>query len=419
MKKILILLLTLFPVLLFSQNLKISGFIKDNTNRGIESASVVLLDNAQNTLAYSFSDENGKYELEFEAPKDKSIIIEVSSLGFTKKSSTILIENKSNINHSIILDSKEENLKEVVIESYKKIKVDQDTTTIKVASFLNNTEQTVEDVLKKLPGIEVSKDGSIKAHGKHIEKLLIEGDDLFDKNYKLLSKNLDGKVLDAVQIIDAFEDNPILKKMNNSDKVALNLKLKKDKQNIWFGNITAGAGIISENRWKEGINLGLLKKKIKLFYLADYNNSGEKASSLIQDAIISSNVFGEDRIEKTAKKQYNISSNENSSFSQSQSIFNKAFFNSLSFTSKIKPSLTIRGVGYFTNDNQIQNSLSETIYNIGETPIINNEVNAYTSKKSLASGEIELKYLGNENNYLTNLFIYKNNPNTVNSKFII
>jgi len=136
MKKILILLLTLFPVLLFSQNLKISGFIKDNTNRGIESASVVLLDNAQNTLAYSFSDENGKYELEFEAPKDKSIIIEVSSLGFTKKSSTILIENKSNINHSIILDSKEENLKEVVIESYKKIKVDQDTTTIKVASFL-------------------------------------------------------------------------------------------------------------------------------------------------------------------------------------------------------------------------------------------------------------------------------------------
>jgi len=418
MSKTLIIILTLLPFLSFSQNIKISGIIKDNANRGLESASVVLLDNAQNTLAYSFSDENGKYELEFEAPKDKSIIIEVSSLGFTKKSSTILIENKSNINHSIILDSKEENLKEVVIESYKKIKVDQDTTTIKVASFLNNTEQTVEDVLKKLPGIEVSKDGSIKAHGKHIEKLLIEGDDLFDKNYKLLSKNLDGKVLDAVQIIDAFEDNPILKKMNNSDKVALNLKLKKDKQNIWFGNITAGAGIVSENRWKEGINLGLLKKKIKLFYLADYNNSGEKASSLIQDAIISSNIFGEDRIEKTAKKQYTISSNENSSFSKSQSIFNKAFFNSLSFTSKIKPSLTIRGVGYFTNDNQIQNSLSETIYNVGETPIINNEANAYKSRKSLASGEIELKYLGNENNYLTNLFIYKNNPNTVNSNLL-
>ena len=62
--------------------------------------------------------------------------------------------------------------------------------------------------------------------------------------------------------IDGFEDNPILKKMNNSDKVALNLKLKKDKQNIWFGNVTAGVGIVSENRWKEGINLGLLKKKI-------------------------------------------------------------------------------------------------------------------------------------------------------------
>ncbi|MBF4464550.1 carboxypeptidase-like regulatory domain-containing protein [Flavobacterium sp. LC2016-12] len=418
MKKLLIVLLAILPVLLFSQNTKVSGIIKDNTNRGIESASVVIMDSNDNTLSYCFTNENGYYELEIDQPKDKSIIIEISSLGFTKERSTILIENKTSIQHSITLESKEENLKEVVIESYKKIKRDQDTTTIKVSSFLNNTEQTVEDVLKKLPGIEVQKDGSIKAHGKSIDKLLIEGEDLFDKNYKLLSKNLDGKVLDAVQIIDAFEDNPILKKMNNSDKVALNLKLKKDKQNIWFGNITAGAGIVSENRWKEGINLGLLKKKIKLFYLADYNNSGEKASSLIQDAIISSSVFGEDRIEKAAKKQYTINSNENSSFSKSQSIFNKAFFNSLSFTSKIKPSLTIRGVGYFTNDNQIQNSISETIYNVGETPIINNEANAYISKKSLSSGEIELKYLGNDDNYLTNLFIYKNNPNTINSNLL-
>lgn len=415
MKIKLILLLILYPILVFSQKIEISGIIKDKANRGIENASVVVLDNAENILAYSFTNENGKYELDIETPNDNKITLEVSSLGFTKKSILLQIENKKTINQIVILESKEENLNEVVIETNQKVKVRNDTTFIKINGFTNNTEQTIEDILKKLPGIEVQKDGSIKAHGKSIDKLLIEGEDLFDNNYKLLSKNLDAKVLDAVQIIDAFEDNPILKKMNNSDKVALNLKLKKEKQNIWFGNITAGAGIVSENRWKEGINLGLLKKKLKLFYLADYNNSGEKASSLVKESSINVDAFGEDRIEKTAKKQYSINSNENSSFSKSQSIFNKAFFNSLSFTSKIKPFLTIRGVGYFTNDNQTQNSLSETIYNINENPITNTESNNYSGKKTLSSGEIELKYLGNEDNYLTNLFIYKNNPNTINS----
>ena len=205
---------------------------------------------------------------------------------------------------TFVLEEKTEYLKEVVIEANQKIRINRDTTTIKVASFGNKTEQTVEDILKKLPGIEVQKDGSIKAHGKTIDKLLIEGDDLFDKNYKLLTKNLDAKSLDAVQIIDDFEDNPILKGMNNSDKVALNLKLKKDKQNIWFGNIMAGAGIVSENRWKEGINLGLLKKKIKLFYLADYNNSGEKATDQVSKSINENNLFGENRYEKTAKSLF-------------------------------------------------------------------------------------------------------------------
>lgn len=413
-----ILLFLIFPIFLFSQEIKLSGTIKNIQNRGIESTSVVVSDEVYNTLSYTYSLENGSYNLIFKKPASSKINISISSLGYIKKEIQLELDSKSDILQSFTLEEKTEFLNEIVIPVDKKVKIEKDTTTIKVASFANQTEQTIEDILKKLPGIEVQKDGSIKAHGKSITKLMIEGEDLFDQNYKLLSKNLDAKVLDAVQIIDAFEDNPILKKMNNSEKVALNLKLKKDKQNIWFGNITAGAGIVSENRWKEGVNLGILKKKFKLFYLADYNNLGEKASSLIKESTINLDFFGEDKIEKTTKKQYIINSNENSTFSKSQSIFNKAFFNSLSFTSKIKPNLTLRGVVYFTNDNQIQNSLSQTVYNINENPIINNEVSHYSGNKSLSSGEFELKYIGNEKNYLTNLFIYKNNPNTIGSNLL-
>lgn len=415
-KKLLVLLL--LPILIFSQEIKISGIIKDKQNRGIESASVVVLDDIKNTLTYGYSDENGNYNLLFNKPKNGIIIVELTSLGYSKKETKIDCTSKITLLQSFILEEKTESLKEVVIEANQKIKIDRDTTTIKVASFTNKTEQTIEDILKKLPGIEVQTDGSIKAHGKTIDKLLIEGDDLFDKNYKLLTKNLDAKALDAVQIIDAFEDNPILKKMNNSDKVALNLKLKKDKQNIWFGNILVGAGIVSENRWKEGVNLGLLKKKIKLFYLADYNNSGEKATDQVSSSINDNNLFGENRYEKTAKTIFNINSNENSSFSKSQSVFNKAFFNSLSFSKKINPSISLRGVGYFANDNQLQNSFSQIQYNIENNPVSYSETNNYSAKKTLSSGEFELKYFVNEDNYLTNIFIYKNNSNTINSELL-
>ncbi|WP_035668586.1 carboxypeptidase-like regulatory domain-containing protein [Flavobacterium sp. 83] len=417
MQKILFLLLFL-SFSLFSQEIKLSGTAKDNYNRSIESASVVILDSTENTLTYSYTDENGNYSLLFIKPRNNKITITVSCLGYSKKEVQLDLTSEKSISQSFILEEKLESLKELVIEVNQKIKIDRDTTTIKVASFGNKTEQTLEDILKKMPGIEVQNDGSIKAHGKPIDKLLIEGEDLFDKNYKLLSKNLDAKVLDAVQIIDGFEDNPILKKLSNSDKVALNLKLKKDKQNIWFGNIMVGSGIVTENRWKEGINLGLLKKKIKLFYLADYNNSGEKATDQVSKAITENNLFGKDRLEKTVQNHYNISSNENSSFSKSQSVFNKALYNSLSFTKKLKPNITMRGVGYFASDNQKQNSLSKTIFNIGANPILNTETNLYQSKKILSSGELELKYFANEDNYLTNLLIYKNNPNSINADLI-
>jgi hypothetical protein len=91
--------------------------------------------------------------------------------------------------------------------------------------------------------------------------------------------------------------------MNNSDKVALNLKLKKVKKNIWFGNVTLGAGIV-KNRWKE-FEFRLIRKEIKLFYLADYNNLGEKATDLVHP-MLWKRYFGEDRLEYSAKSLFTI-----------------------------------------------------------------------------------------------------------------
>ena len=412
MQKSLVFFLLFITFYTQAQKFIIKGKITDLENRGIQNASVSLLNETGDYLEYDFTDENGNYSIVFQNPKNSVVTIEITCLGYGKKSKLLTISSQS---ENFILEKKAEILQEVVIESSKKVKVDQDTTTIKVASFGNKTEQTLEDVLKKIPGIEVLQDGTIKAHGVSIDKLLVEGEDMFDKNYKLLSKNLDSKVLDAVQIIENFEDNPIIKKLNKSEKVALNLKLVKGKKNIWFGNVTMGSGIVSENRWKESLNLGLIRKKIKLFYLADYNNLGEKATDIVVTNIFESNSFSEDRLEFKAKSLFQINNNEVALFSKTQSVFNNAFLNALSFATKIKDNLSLRGVIYLAQDRQNQNSFSETRYNLEENPISFTENNFYNNRKRVASTEIEVKYYLNDKNYVTNLFIFKDNPNVTNN----
>ncbi len=297
---------------LFAQEINIKGVIKNNNNVAIERASVVLFDANESAIAYTFTNEEGFFGLSFQK-KQTTYKLVVSSLGF-QKGTVFLDTTKNNIELSISLVDKVENLNEVILAVVKT----SDTTKIKAQEYINDTEQTVEDLLKKLPGIEVQDDGTIKAYGKTIDKLLIEGDDVLNKNYKLLSKNLDAKVVDEVQILTNFEDNPVLKRLFESEKVALNLKLKKDKHNIWFGNINLGAGVFSENRWKEGLNIGLLRKKIKLFYFADYNNLGEKATDILTDNIYEDNTYGVDRYERKSSHYFGISSNENTSFRRIQ-----------------------------------------------------------------------------------------------------
>src|SRR5690606_6324129 len=179
------------------------------------------------------------------------------------------------------MEEQMESLKEVVVEAHQKIRINADTTFIRVSQYTTKTEQTVEDVLKRLPGIEVLPDGSIKAHGKPIENLLVEGENILDKNYKILSKNLDAKALEEVQILDNYEENPIFKSRCNSEKVAIDLKLKSDFKNIWFGNVAAGYGF--ENRYQSALALGLLKKRIKLLEFSNSNNTGNKTSNLLQN----------------------------------------------------------------------------------------------------------------------------------------
>src|SRR5690606_29840935 len=156
-----------------------------------------------------------------------------------------------------------------------KIEVKEDTVNYKASAFLDGSERKVEDLLKKLPGIQVDDEGKIKYKGKNVEKVLLEGDDLFDYNYTIGTKNMNVNIVEQVQAIENFTENPLLRGIQDSDKVALNLKLKKNVIDF-SGNGSFGYGI--ENRHYTDLNALTVTKSTKNFSTISYNNIGENRS---------------------------------------------------------------------------------------------------------------------------------------------
>ncbi|WP_435138411.1 TonB-dependent receptor [Formosa sp. A9] len=410
-----------FTCFIYAQT-TIAGKILSVDGLTIQDASVVLLDSENNSIIkYTYSNADGTFKFELESKNEQTVyLLRVNLLGYEQVTETITIDKvNNNYNLSLRLKQKLEKLNEILLKPGEKISNEGNTTTIKVTPFLNQSEQTVEDVLKKLPGIEVTKDGNIKAHGKFIKKLMIDGDDMFADGYKMLTKNLDAKTIDAVQILDEFQDNPVLAKVLDSDDVALNLKLKDKFKNIWFGNSSLGLG--TEERNNVAANIGLLKKKIKFFYLANYNNLGNKASDQVNSTPGSfnfSSVYKEITIEPKITPVYAINKNENQILKSDQSIFNKALMNSLGVVTKLKPNLELRLTSSFSRDDQEQPFFSRSIFNVEEDPIEYTESSKTFHKNNIGTGELEIKYTGGNRSYLRNVLSYNNQPENLNNKLI-
>ncbi|OYQ47198.1 hypothetical protein CHU92_01125 [Flavobacterium cyanobacteriorum] len=268
---------------LFSQSI-IKGEVKDNNNESIISASVILKDNTGNIIAYTFTDESGKYELKTE--KTGQFILIASSLGFEQKIVQILIE-KTNETKIIdfVLSPKVTVLNEIIIETKKPILIKNDTIIFNADSFKQGNEQVVEDLLKKIPGLNIDADGTIKVGNQEVEKVMIDGDDIFEKGYKILTKNMPVTPIDKVELYQNYSNNKHLKGIENSEKVALNLTLKEDAKRVWFGNLKAGYDLVSENRYELRSNLMNFGKKNKYYFLTNLNNIGEDATGDINHLI--------------------------------------------------------------------------------------------------------------------------------------
>lgn len=225
------------------------------------------------TISNTLSNEKGYYSLIF--TDGGQYIITFSSLGYKFESIDINVsKTKIELSKNIFLKEEALILNTVVIQSKKSISIKKDTIVFDAKKFLQGNEQTVEDLLKKIPGINIDANGTIKIGNQEVEKVMIDGDDMFEKGYKILTKNMPVNPIDKVEVYQNYSNNKHLKGIENSQKVALNLTLKEDAKRIWFGNATGGYGLVPENRYEFKANLMNFGKKSKHYFLFNANNIG-------------------------------------------------------------------------------------------------------------------------------------------------
>jgi len=274
MKNAILILIMTFSLNALSQNIRFEGTIKDTTGVALEMANVMAINQQTKVMdAYAITNHEGKFILNL---KSNSVyLIKASYIGFQSYEKTINIAS-SNINLSIVLKEGTQ-LKEIEIVYEMPVTISGDTIVYNSDSFTNGTERKLEDVLKKLPGVEVNKDGEIEVEGKKVQKIMVEGKDFFDGDTKIATKNIPADALDKIQVLRNYNEVSNLKGVGNDDEnIAINIKLKEGKKNFWFGDMQAGIGVgHEEERYIINPKLFYYSPKYSINVITNFNNIGE------------------------------------------------------------------------------------------------------------------------------------------------
>ena len=254
--------------------INLRGVVKDSIGNPLEMANVIALDTVAKRIAsYGFTDAQGNFKLDLK--KNTVYNIKISYIGF-KGISKFLKTKETNISKNYVM-LEDKMLDGISIVSKMPVTIKGDTIIYNADSFKNGSERKLEDVLKKLPGVEINDAGEIEVEGKVVEKIMVDGKEFFSGDTKLATKNIPSNAVDKIQVLRNYSNVGQLSGVqNNQDRVAINIKLKEGKKNFWFGDVTAGAG----NSADEGLYLF----QPKLFYytpkytinvIGDVNNIGD------------------------------------------------------------------------------------------------------------------------------------------------
>lgn len=278
----------LFAILLTTcvtaqKNGSVKGVAYDSISKQpVTAVTVTVLDRKDSSLvSFTMTGSNGQFEIKGLAKGDYRILLTHVNYHNGNKYFSITDSVKNADLGNVIINDKTKVLEEVVLANEAPpITLINDTIQYNAGSFKTQPNATVEQLLKKLPGVKVEKDGTIKAQGEKVNRVLVDGKEFFGNDPKVATKNLPADAVDKVQVYDKQSDQAQLTGFEDGNyEKTINLKLKKDKKKGAFGKINAGAG--TKDRYEGKFNVNSFKGARQFSAIGMANNTNAEGFSFM------------------------------------------------------------------------------------------------------------------------------------------
>ncbi len=274
MKKIIFILVLMIWGGVFGQSylFKIKGkVIAKFDNQALQSATIHLENvKDKSIVSYTISDNKGLFDLSGKSFY-KNLRLVVSFMGMKSYQKLIPSDKLNNYDiGTIILEDEQNMLGEVTVVSRAPITIKKDTLEFNVSSFKTKKDASVEELLEKLPGVEVDEKGNITVNGKPVNNVYVNGKPFFG-DPKIATKNLTKDIIDKVQFVDSkTKAQAFSGKRGDQNNKTINLTIKKDKNRGWFGRVAGGIG--TKKRYESAGLLNRFNDKQRISVLASANN---------------------------------------------------------------------------------------------------------------------------------------------------
>ncbi|MBK7679833.1 MAG: TonB-dependent receptor family protein [Chitinophagaceae bacterium] len=285
MRKVYLLLLAacFTTTLLAQKNGSVKGIAFDTISKlPVAAATITVLERKDSSLVtFTMTGNDGRFELKGLANGEYRLMISHVSYYNTNKYFTITDADKNAELGNVVLNDKAKILEEVVLAAEAPpVTLVGDTIQYNAGSFKTPPNASVEQLLKKLPGVKVEKDGTIKAQGEKVSRVLVDGKEFFGNDPKVATRNLPADAVDKVQVYDKQSDQAQLTGFEDGNyEKTINLKLKKDKKKGVFGKVNAGAG--NKERYEGKFNVNSFKGARQFSAIGMGNNTNAEGFSFM------------------------------------------------------------------------------------------------------------------------------------------
>ena len=278
----LLLMVIFFTIKTQAQTISVSGSVKDTIqNKGVQNAVVLLLTPVDSVL-YKFARTDTKGNYSFRNIKEGNYILITTHPYFADFLDNISLGTNDVSIPQIPLTSKSKLLQEVIVKTGNPIRIKGDTTIYTADSFKVSANANVEELLKKLPGIQVDKNGKITAMGEQVTKVLVDGEEFFGDDPGMAVKNIRADAVKEVQVFDKKSEQSEFTGIDDGvTQKTINLKLKEDKKKGYFGKIDLAGGLVKkiDDRYNSNILLSSFKGKRKISGFLLTGNTGQDGLS--------------------------------------------------------------------------------------------------------------------------------------------